>query len=225
MKNIHSGAKAVYDIIAKKAVNEEKTMNAENVNPPIDISVSGDGTWKKRGYNSLFGIATLIGKYTGKVVNLVVKSSYCHACKLWESQFDTEAYDDWFEEHSGECTSNHNGSAGKMEVDGITEMFRRSWEIHEVRYAKYIGDGDTKTFKILLKDKPYGDDMIVTKKECVGHVEKHMGSRLRSDKLIKELIIFYGLAIRRHPKWATFYHKISRNENPQHMYCPVGSQC
>lgn len=54
-----------------------------------------------------------------------------------------------------------------------------------------------------------------------------------TDKLIKELTIFYGLAIRRHPDsvddmynavWATYYHKISTNENPQHMYCPVDSQ-
>lgn len=74
-----------------------------------------------------------------------------------------------------------------------------------------------------------------------------MGSRLRNlkktknlrgkgkltDKLIKELTIFYGLAIRRNPDsvddmynavWTTYYHKISTNENPQHMYCPVGSQ-
>lgn len=247
LENIYSGAKAVWELCAKKAVKEEKAKNAEHGNPETDISVSGDGTWKKRGYSSLFGITTLIGKYSSKVVDLVVKSSYCHACKWWQSKSGTEEYDDWFEEHSSECTANHDGSAGKMEVDAIKDMFRRSWEMHEVRYAKYIGDGDTKTFKALLEDKPYGDDLIVKKKECVGHVEKRMGSRLRNvkktkklggkgkltDKLIKELTIFYGLAIRRHPDsvddmynavWATFYHKISTNENPQHMYCPAGSQ-
>lgn len=130
----------------------------------------------------MFGITTLIGKYSSKVVDLVVKSSYCHACKWWQSKSGTEEYDDWFEEHSSECTANHDGSAGKMEVDAIKDMFRRSWEMREVRYAKYIGDGDTKTFKALLEDKPYGDDLIVKKKECVGHVEKRMGSRLRNVK-------------------------------------------
>lgn len=78
IENIYCGAKAVYDILTKKAVDEEKIQNAEHGNPMTDISVSGDGTWKKRGFSSLFGITTLIGKYTSKVVDLVVKSSYCH---------------------------------------------------------------------------------------------------------------------------------------------------
>lgn len=64
-------------------------------------------------------------------------------------------------------------------------------------------------------------------------MKKLGGKGKLSDKLIKELTIFYGLAIRRHPNsvndmynalWATFYYKISMNENPQHMYCPAGSQ-
>ncbi|XP_039956397.1 uncharacterized protein LOC120772072 [Bactrocera tryoni] len=76
-----------------------------------------------------------------------------------------------------------------------------------------------------------------------------MGSRLRklkkdtkglggrgdgtlTDKIINELSLYYGLAICRHPDsvedmhnevWATYYHKSSTNETPQHMYCPSGS--
>lgn len=50
-------------------------------------------------------------------------------------------------------------------------------------------------------------------------------------KLIDDLTIFYGLAIRRNSHsveemrkeiWATFYHKISTDEKPQHDYCPPG---
>lgn len=173
-----------------------------------------------------------------------MKSAYCHACKLWESKVGTEEYNIWIDEHTDKCAANHNGSAGKMEVDSIKEMFKRSWEWFQVRYVNYIGDGDTKTFKALLAENPYGDDFPIKKKECVGHVQKRMGSRLRNikkikklggmnkltNKLIKELTLFYGLAIRRHPNsvddmynavWATYYHKISTNKNPQHMYCPV----
>uniref|UniRef100_A0A6P7GQQ4 Uncharacterized protein LOC114345625 n=1 Tax=Diabrotica virgifera virgifera TaxID=50390 RepID=A0A6P7GQQ4_DIAVI len=80
------------------------------------------------------------------------------------------------------------------------------------------------------------------------HVEKRMGIRLRNakkankgiggkgegkltDKLIGELTKFCGLAIRRHPNsindmkkeiWATFYHKISTDDEPQHQNCPAG---
>lgn len=68
-----------------------------------------------------------------------------------------------------------------MEVDGILEMFSRSLAVGKAMYAYYIGDGDTKTFKNLLNMNPY-EDLIVTKKECVGHVQKSMGSRLREVK-------------------------------------------
>ena len=55
---------------------------------------------------------------------------------------DIGAYESWYEEHKDSCTINDNGSAGKMEVDPVVEMFGRSVEEHEVKYEKYIGDGD-----------------------------------------------------------------------------------
>ncbi|EFN88217.1 hypothetical protein EAI_00153, partial [Harpegnathos saltator] len=70
-------------------------------------------------------------------------------------------------------------SAGKMEVDAAVEMFSRSEELHNIRYSSYIGDGDSKTFKGIFESRPYGEDCTVLKKECVGHVQKRMGARLR----------------------------------------------
>ncbi|GFV96289.1 uncharacterized protein TNCV_2868691 [Trichonephila clavipes] len=46
------------------------------------------------------------------------------------------------------------------------------------------GDGDTKTFNALSENKPYGDDHLIQKIECVGHVQKRMGTRLRKLKLV-----------------------------------------
>ena len=134
-----------------------------------------------------------------------------------------------------------------MEVDSIKEMFSRSVNLFDVKYKYYIGDGDTKSFKGLVELNPYSD-VIVEKRECVGHVEKRMGTRLRNakkqnkgiggkgkgkltDKVIKDLTIYYGLAIRRNSNsleemkkavWATFFHKCSSDENPQHQNCPEG---
>ncbi|XP_044575736.1 uncharacterized protein LOC123259356 [Cotesia glomerata] len=135
-----------------------------------------------------------------------------------------------------------------MEVDSMIEMFSRSEEKHGVKFVKYIGDGDSKTFKGILTLDPYQGQPDVIKKECVGHVQKRMGSRLRkakkensgiggkgagklTDKKINELSLYYGLAIRRHPDsvedmkreiWATYFHKSSTDKNPQHMNCPPG---
>ncbi|XP_050496906.1 uncharacterized protein LOC126878302 isoform X4 [Bombus huntii] len=58
------------------------------------------------------------------------------------------------------------------------------------------------------------------------------GAGKLTDEVINELSLFYGLAIRRNPDsvkdmkrdvWATYYHKISTNKNPQHMNCSPGS--
>lgn len=99
----------------------------------------------------------------------------------------SEEYEDWYEQHEELCTKNHEGSAGKMEVDAIIDMFERSEEIHGVKYLNYIGDGDSKTFANILKSNPYGDDFPVTKSECVGHVQKRMGTRLRNIKKTNKL--------------------------------------
>jgi len=182
VQHIYTAARSVFDAVCKRAVEEEKEENVNNERPPNDLKISGDGSWKKRGFTSLYGVATLIGYYSGKIIDLVVKSRYCQACTFWNKKKDTDEYIEWYEEHKEECFINHDGSAGKMEVDSIQEMFARSEEKFGVRYVNYIGDGDSKTYKSILDLNPYGDDCPVIKSECVGHVEKRMGTRLRNVK-------------------------------------------
>lgn len=250
LENVWTAAKATCDVILRKAAEEEITKNATAGYEPSHLTVSGDGTWSKRGFSSLFGAVTLIGKYSNKVLDLVVKSKFCSACNRWNGKKNTDGYQSWYENHEEECTCNHKGSAGKMEVDGVIEMFARSEELHNVKYATYVGDGDTKTFKSLLETHPYGEELIVKKSECVGHVKKRMGSRLRAAtkktkgvggkgegkltlKLIKHLTNYYGLAIMCNPNsisamrkniFATFLHKCSTDETPQHDKCPPGRE-
>ncbi|KAJ8950619.1 hypothetical protein NQ318_010818 [Aromia moschata] len=57
--------------------------------------------------------------------------------------------------------------AGKMEVDSVKEVFQRSEEKHNVKYAQYIGDGDSKTSKATLDVDPYNNDpKIIHYKLC-----------------------------------------------------------
>ena len=57
-------------------------------------------------------------------------------------------------------------------------LLRRS----QLRYTFYIGDGDTKSFNELSSTKPYpGHDLV--KGECIGHVQRRVGGRLRKIKL------------------------------------------
>ncbi|GFW62039.1 uncharacterized protein TNCV_1684701 [Trichonephila clavipes] len=92
--------------------------------------------------------------------------------------------------------------------------------LYNVRYTKYLGDGDSKAFTSIVENKVYGDHCSVEKLECIGHVMKRMGTRLRRLKTkmrgqklsdgkplcgrnrlteaeIDRLQAYYGLAIRR----------------------------
>ncbi|GFT39584.1 uncharacterized protein TNCV_1862151 [Trichonephila clavipes] len=67
-----------------------------------------------------------------------------------------------------------------MEVEGIKRIFRRSVLERNTKYVKYIGDGDTKIFPELQSTVSYNLEKI----ECVGHIQKWMGARLRKMKLM-----------------------------------------
>lgn len=89
-------------------------------------------------------------------------------------------------------------------------MFWHSETLHQVKYTHYIGDSDSKTFKGITDAKSY-EDFTVLKKECIDHVQKRISNRLRNlkknirglggrgkltGKLIDELSIYYGLAVK-----------------------------
>ena len=47
-------------------------------------------------------------------------------------------------------------------------------------YSHYIGDGDTSSYSEVVKSKPYEQyGVSPVKLECVGHVQKRLGTRLR----------------------------------------------
>lgn len=106
---------------------------------------------------------------------------------FWEKNLNSAKFEEWFQEHlsQNECTANHKGSSGKMEVDSMIAMFERSIEKYRARYINFIADGDSKTYGGIIKAAPYGQDVVINKKECVGHVQK-MGTRLRD--LVKKTV-------------------------------------
>jgi hypothetical protein len=54
-----------------------------------------------------------------------------------------------------QCGKNFSESSGNMEASCILQMFQRSEQKYGVRYKTYVGDGDSKTFSVLLKNQPY----------------------------------------------------------------------
>ncbi|GFW74484.1 uncharacterized protein TNCV_2413831 [Trichonephila clavipes] len=82
----------------------------------------------------------------------------------------------------GHTSLNGVVTAWGMEVEGALRIFNRSEVLHNLRYTQYLGDGDSKAYKAVLESKLY-KDVNIEKLECVGHVEKRMGTRLRALKL------------------------------------------
>lgn len=98
-------------------------------------------------------------------------------------------------------------------------MFNRSMD-EKIRYKYLISDGDSKSHTLILEQQPYGSSCLVEKRDCIGHVQKSMGSALcelksryrgqklsdgktiggvgcLTDSLINSLQNYYGDAIRK----------------------------
>lgn len=208
-ESMQRNAKEIKDIVGPCSSN----------NNVYDCDISLDGTWQKRGHASLNGVVSAVSKDTKKVIDFQVMSKFCRACEIHQRQKKTDpiAYSIWKNSHS--CKINHKGSAGAMEAMGAIEIFRSSLQRYSLRYAHYIGDGDSSSYGKVVESKPYNDEMIPVKWECLGHVQKRMGTRLRdyrkdnkkqvlsdgkklsgkgrlTDKVINSLQNFYGMALR-----------------------------
>ncbi|GFT68070.1 uncharacterized protein TNCV_1538671 [Trichonephila clavipes] len=130
-----------------------------------------------------------------------------------------------------------------MEAVGAFRIFEWPLIKRDLQYTKYYGDGDSKGF-LQVKDI-YGENSV-TKRECIGHIQKGVGSRLRklkkntkglgrkgklTDKFIDKLQNYYGIAIRSNVGClekmqsaviTAFFYCCSRNKNPMHGQCQTG---
>ena len=67
-------------------------------------------------------------------------------------------------------------------VKAIFEIFRSSVRKYNLRYSKYLGDGDTASFTKVVEPQPYVDELKPVKLECVGYYQKRTGNRLRQKR-------------------------------------------
>ena len=149
-------------------------------NTVYDTAVSCDGTWQRRGFASLNGVVTAASIDTGKCLSYECLVKTCKVCVMWASRKGSIDYQNFIKEH--ECPINHVGSAGAMEAVGAVKMFEKSVADLQLRFTTYIGDGDSKAYPAVVASNPYGTEKPVNKGECVGHVQKRVGGRLRKLK-------------------------------------------
>ncbi|GFT20932.1 uncharacterized protein TNCV_3130861 [Trichonephila clavipes] len=147
------------------SVNEVVIENEHNKN----ISIALDGTWQKRGHSLKSGVVTATSLDNLKVIDFECLLKYCFECKRTNKNCDN-------------CQVNYNGFSAEMESEGALRIFSRSLPNYNVLYVQYLGDGDSKGCLRVQESNIYGDEFPVEKLECIGHVQKRMGARLRALK-------------------------------------------
>lgn len=169
------------------------------------------------------GVVTASSLDTGKVIDVHCMSKYCFICK-------------------GQDILNH---------EGVNEIYKRSnTPSNPAQYTNFLGDGDSKSFEVIKGKKPYGHAVVIKKMECIGHIQKRMGSRLRrlsqkhkgtvladgkklsgegrlTDNVINDLQNYYGVAISSNcdsvdKMWTAVWATFIHKKS-KHGLCPEGS--
>jgi hypothetical protein len=108
--------------------------------PQIDASY--DMAWQQKGsghqYNSQSGHGSLFGRYSRKIIGLVIKSKLCYYCKGYKKKHpDLEV-----PEHH--CWMNHeDGSSGSMESSGAVQCLVECYEKCKVVIKRLCCDDDS----------------------------------------------------------------------------------
>ena len=228
--------------VATKTMNDAAVeVHGENPGQIMQCGVSCDGTWQRRGYSSLHGCVTTLSIDTGKCLDVEVLTKVCHGCQRIAKEDDASKKADLLERHT--CQANYKGSSPAMETEGIKRIFSRSETTRQLQYTEYFGDGDSKAYSEI---EHFYDNVHVEKKECVGHVQKRVGTALRklkkenkgiggkgklTDALIDKLQNYYGIAVRSNcgnlegmkaAIYASIFHCASSEKRNLHTWCPDG---
>ncbi|KAK3920022.1 Alpha-keto-acid decarboxylase, partial [Frankliniella fusca] len=169
-------------IIREVYVNEDPSLQDS---PVIDITVSFDGSWQKRGPTSNYGVGFVVDTKTGLILDMACASKYCHPCVLQEKALGagTPEHKLWYEQHlaSGMCKKNYDGSSKSMENAIAKILWDRSVSGCKMRYTTMLSDGDASifdTFNHLSQNNPY--DIPINKEECINHVSKRLSTALKN---------------------------------------------
>ena len=196
-KNFNANMQSILDSYEGLANDSMKSASDELIPPgenSADVAVGFDGSWQKRGYASNNGVVAAVSVDSGKCVDFQVETKTCKKCTVWEQKKHShpKQYEEFHVDHDPVCKITHTGSAGSMESVAILKVYQRSLAKNQLRYTTYLGDGDSSSYNTVVAAKPYGEDTEIKKGECIGHVQKRVGSRLRRLKKNHKLILSDG---------------------------------
>ena len=75
----------------------------------VDVGVSCDGSWHRRGFSSLVGTTAVISLETGQVLDYEILNKVCYECQHWKKVADSNAKKAaWAEKHTQVCLINYS---------------------------------------------------------------------------------------------------------------------
>ena len=168
---ISAATKEIAEQTVLDTANALREHNGASETDIVDIDASSDGSWQRKGFSSL--------NETGKFLDVESMNRTCKPCSLKADlkRTDPDAYAEWRNSHI--CKFNYQGSAGGMLPEGAKCIFERSLKKYNIRYTKFLGDGDSKSFSTVKDTYP---GIEVRKLDYVGHYQKRIGNRLRKLK-------------------------------------------
>ncbi|KAJ4446482.1 hypothetical protein ANN_13178 [Periplaneta americana] len=166
----------------------------------INIGVSYDGTWMKRG----------------------------HTSKQKKMDVASDEYKQWYQSHkdAGVCEKNFDGSSNAMEMKAAEILWTRSIRLCNMRYTTLLSDRDAKTHHHLQQLQVYGEGIDIRKEECVNHVAKRVEMIPRLQNYYRNAIIDNIPDVNKMKKaiYATLDHAMSTDDKPLHSRCPSGEK-
>ena len=136
-----------YDYLVLKIPNitvevAQKTMadavadlgqQCENDDKILDICVSCDGIWQRKGFSSLNGVFASFSMDSDNVLDIEAMSRVCSGCSLNQNlaKRDLNAYARWKNSHIFKM--NFIGSGSGMEKEGANCIFQRSIKKHKLK--------------------------------------------------------------------------------------------
>ena len=93
---VHDAAERVAKESMSQAANKVKEFYEPDEEGIYNIAMSGDGTWRKRGFSSSFGVITVLSTVTGKALDCEIMSKECAECKLRRGKEGTEEFQQCF---------------------------------------------------------------------------------------------------------------------------------
>ena len=132
----------------------------------LDMGVSNNGSWQRRGYSSMNGFVATISLDVGKILDIEPMIRLCKCC----NNPDPIQFAQWKASHT--CHRNQNGSVPAMEITGSKRIFSRSVGKHNMRYLEL--------YSKIVKDLYQA--ATVKKLECV--VQKRVGTQFVPIKFI-----------------------------------------